>query len=281
MSTTTSPSKKPIYLKGVHRALAVLEHLAVRSSRPIEIAEVLGVPWATLHRTLSQLEDGGFIKRDIDSNRYSIGPRMWFIGTAYPAQHPVLTVAKPYIDALNESPDLPEMIVQLVERMDRLAVTLYSHSISDKIAPSRSNDSFNRKTVGTYSYHFPLHCGSKGQVLLAYSDQDFIDGYLGCDLEKITPETITDAGALRKIISNIRKIGYAKTAGDVQSFTGSIGAPVFDSNGSVISSVTLIVLRTALRNQEIEEKLIERLLQTTHSISLALGWRPTRRPKQS
>ena len=82
-------------LKGVRRALEVLEYVAVHPGRAIDIADGLGLSWATLHRTLSQLEQGGLLQRARDSNRYSIGPRMWLIGTAYLANHPVLEVAQP------------------------------------------------------------------------------------------------------------------------------------------------------------------------------------------
>ena len=135
-----SASKKDrdtVSLKSVHRALEVLKHLAIQASRPTDLAEDLGVSWATLHRTLAQLEQSGFVIRDVDSNRYTIGPRMWFIGTAYPSRHALLRVAKPYIDTTDEGPD---MLVQLVERMERVAVTLYSHRYSDKLVPQSTGD---------------------------------------------------------------------------------------------------------------------------------------------
>ena len=172
------------------------------------------------------------------------------------------------------------MLVQLVERMERLAVTLYSHRYSDKLVPSSTGDPLiDTRLYGTYDYHFPLHCGSKGQVLLAYSDEDFIEEYLAGELEQITPETVIDPGAVRNIIKNIQENGYAKTEGDVQSFTGSVGAPVFNANHNVVASVTMIVLRNALREPGYEDHLVEKLLQTTHSISIALGWRPRGRLK--
>ena len=269
--------KDKVSLKSVHRALEVLKHLAIQASRPTDLAEDLGVSWATLHRTLAQLEHSGFIIRDADSNRYTIGPRMWFIGTAYPSRHALLRIAKPYIDATDEGPD---MLVQLVERMERLAVTLYSHRFSDRLVPPSTGDPLiDTRTYGTYDYHFPLHCGSKGQVLLAYSDEDFIEEYLAGELEQITPDTVTHPDTLRNIIRTIRENGYAKTEGDVQSFTGSVGAPIFDANHNVVASVTMIVLRNALRDPAYEEHLVEKLLQTTHSISIALGWRPRGRLK--
>src|SRR5215813_3030290 len=92
-------------LKVVHRALEVLEYLAANPGRATDVAQGLKLSWTTVHRTLSQLEQGGFLKRDRDTNRYAIGPRMWFIGTAYLAHHPVLEAAQPYLEAAAEGVD--------------------------------------------------------------------------------------------------------------------------------------------------------------------------------
>ena len=247
-------------LKGVHRSLQVLEYLALNPGRATDVAEGLRVSWATLHRTLSELERGGFIARDPDTNRYSIGARMWFIGTSYLAEHKVLEAARPYLDAAAEGGDFT---VQLVERSGRLAVTLYSYQTAGEVI-----------TKSTYGYHFPLHCGSKGQVLLAYSADEDLENFLNEPLEVLTPETITQPEKLKKLIKDIRAQGYARTVGDVQQFTGSISAPVFDRSHAVVSAVCFIARRTVFRDETKVDFMLETLLRTTQSVSLALGWRP-------
>ncbi len=247
-------------LKGVRRALEVLEYVAVHPGRAIDVAGGLGLSWATLHRTLSQLEQGGLLQRDTDSNRYSIGPRMWLIGTAYLANHPVLEAAQSYLEMAAANQDIA---VQLVERSDRYAVTLYSHQSSKQII-----------TKADYGHHFPLHCGSKGQVLLAYSSPEFIDTYLAADLEILTPQTITDPADLRERLATIRNQGYARTEGDVQLFTGSIAAPVYDRRERVVAAVSFIARKSVFRDAAKTERQLESLLTTTQSISMSLGWRP-------
>lgn len=247
-------------LKGVRRALQVLEHLAVAPGRATDVAEALGVSWATLHRTLAQLEQGGLIQRDESSGRYSIGPRTWLIGAAYIANHQVLESARPYLDAAAARGDYT---VQLVERSDRLAVTLYSHHATGEVI-----------TKATYGYHFPLHCGSKGQVLLAYAEPAFIERYLAGPLETLTNETITDPAVLRRRLQEVRAQGYALTQGDVQRFTGSVSAPVFDRDGRVVAAVCLIARRSAFREADQTQAIVETVLQAAQSASIALGWRP-------
>lgn len=252
-------------LKGVRRALQVLEHLAVHPGRATDVAEALGVSWATLHRTLTQLERGGLIQRDPDTGRYSIGARTWFVGTAYLANHRVLEAARPYLDAAAAKGDFT---VQLVERSGRLAVTLYSHHVSGEVI-----------TKTTYGYHFPLHCGSKGQVLLAYAESNDVERYLAGPLEALTNETITDTDVLRARLADIRAHGYSRTEGDVQRFTGSVSAPVFERDGGIIAAVSLIARRTAFRDKRQGEAIVETALETAHAASIALGWRPGTRAK--
>ena len=256
----TNSNESAPALKGVRRALQVLEHLAVHPGRATDVAEALGVSWATLHRTLTQLEHGGVIQRDPDTGRYSIGARTWFIGTAYVANHRVLEAARPYLDAAAAKGDFT---VQLVERSGRLAVTLYSHHVSGEVI-----------TKTTYGYHFPLHCGSKGQVLLAFAEPGNIERYLAGPLEALTNETITDADVLRVRLAEIRAQGYALTEGDVQRFTGSVSAPVFERNGRIIATVCLIARRTAFRDKRQSAAIVETTLETAHAASIALGWRP-------
>tara|TARA_B100000700_G_C15055146_1_gene862374 strand:+ start:4344 stop:5156 length:813 start_codon:yes stop_codon:yes gene_type:complete len=248
-------------LKGVNRALEVLELVASKPGRATDIANELGISWATLHRTLSQLEQGGFLERDSDSGRYNIGTKAWQIGTKYLANHRVLELAQPYLDSAAGKGSLT---VQLVQRSGRIALTLYSRNISGEII-----------TKATYGYHFPLHCGSKGQVLLAYSPREFIESYLDGPLESLTSESVVNPEKIRKIIEDIKSNGYAFTEGDVQPFSGSISAPVFDHQGSLVAAVCIITRRSAFKDQARKEEITEIVLQTTQSISIALGWRPS------
>jgi len=61
-------------------------------------------------------------------------------------------------------------------------------------------------------HNFPLHCGSKGHVLLSYAGDEFIDEYLSRPLTALTSETITDPAALRDRLIRVRTQGYAITA---------------------------------------------------------------------
>lgn len=249
----------PIPLKGVNRALQVLEYIAVHQGRAIEISEGLDISWATLHRTLQQLEQGGFLQKNPDTNQYSVGPRMWFIGSNYVANHPALEVARLYLDRAAKHKGLT---IQYVEKSGRQSTVLYS---------SHSGESITKAAFG---YHFPLHAGSKGLVLLAYSSEEFIDHYMSSGLNRLTKYTETDPEALLLKLEAIRNNGYAQTIADVQLFSASIAAPITNSRDQVIACVCFVARKSMLQKEETREKVLELLLETSQNISMSLGWRP-------
>ena len=254
--------KKPTPLRGMARSFAVLEYLAVSPGRVVDVTRDLGLPWATVHRTITQLEKAQFLRRDPKTLRFEIGPRLWHIGSAYLANHRVLKVAMPYLSQFQEAEGVA---VQIAERTGNLAVAIYS---AQRLAEDI--------TKAHYGYHFPLHCGSKGQLLLAFEDPTFIEAYLSRDLERLTSETITDPDLLRAELAKIRRAGMAITVADVQPFTGSMAAPIRDGSGRVIASLCFIYRKALARNDKRREELQDQLLHMAHSISIDLGWRPDR-----
>ena len=257
MQKNEEPIKTKTQLKSLNRALHVLEYIAEYSGRAIDISDGLKISWATLHRTLQQLEQDGFLSKDPETNQYRVGPRAWFIGSTYLAIHPVLEPARPYLDraSINSS-----ITVQLVERSKNQATVLYN---------SHSESSVTRAAVG---YHFPLHAGSKGQVLLAYAPDLFIKNYISGDLAKLTKSTEIDAEILLNRLNKIRSDGYACTIGDVQVFSGTIAAPIFNRDNNVVACVCFVTKKSILQNTTKLDTLVEQLIETTQNISLSLGW---------
>lgn len=251
-------SGKPSGLQGVDRALAILELLADAPMRAKDIADALDLKWSTAHRTLVHLRETGCLVRDEATGLYHIGPRIYFIGSSYIATLPLVTAARAYLRAAVRQTGT---VAQVAGVYDRYSMNLLIVE-SEEILVERSSINF----------HFPLHCGSKGQVLLAFASDEFVDSYLKGPLEPLTRRTVTDPDELRSRLGSIRERDYALTKGDVQLSTGSVAAPIRDAAGNVIASVTLIA-----NYGEFDEKvtaLIDAVMNTARSISLQLGWRP-------
>jgi DNA-binding IclR family transcriptional regulator len=242
-----------------------MELLARQPMRATDAAEALGMSWATLYRVLTQLEADEFIVKDA-GGVYRIGRRTWLLGSTYLVGHRLLELAVPVMK--QAATEVPHAVIQLVERSESSAVVLYSQE-------GASGDTITRTT---YGYHFPLHTGSKGQLLLAYAPPEFIDHYLASELIALTPQSVTEPDAIRERLSQIRKDGYAVTVGDVQSFTGSVATPVFDTHGEVVAAICAVATRADFGGER-EQALLQVAQRVAQTISLGTGWRPMVSPR--
>lgn len=238
-------------LQGVGRAFSVLELLADRPLRAAEIARGLGLSWATAHRILSYLTEMGYLERDAGTRRYSVGVRAYSLGSSYLARLPLHHVCHPYLEA---AATVASATAQLVERDHRRSVVL-------SVVEARRHH-VPETTIGC---NFPLHCGSKGHVLLAHADPAFVDDYLSRPLEALTPWTIVDPDVLRERFEEVRSKGYAVTDRDIRLFSASVAAPVTDAEGNTVATITLVVHPSELRSRS--RQLIDVVRRTAEGVS--------------
>ncbi|MGI9658923.1 MAG: IclR family transcriptional regulator [Gaiellaceae bacterium] len=253
-----TPSKKYTELQGLGRAVALLDAIAEQPRRPKELADDLGLKWTTAYRTLAFLRESGYVRHDEATGVYSIGTRLHSIGTSYLATHPLVQAARA---TLRGTADETGTTVQLVERDRDHTVVLAAAEPRDQSIPK-----------ATPGFHFPLHCGSKGHVLLAFSPKDEQLAYLAGGLAPMTPESLTDPESLAERLEQVRVQGFAVTRRDVQLSTGSVAAPVRDADGDVSWCVCLVTGVNDLDAQE--DALVEATLHTAQSLAVTAGWRP-------
>jgi DNA-binding IclR family transcriptional regulator len=227
MATREEPKGSYADLQSVGRAIAVLEQLADGPMRPADLGRALGIKWTTAYRTLTYLTRLGYLERDEETGRYGLGVRAYAIGSSYVVRLPLHGLARPVLEAASARTG---GTAQLVTRDHRRSVVLSVFEARRDYVPET--------TIGC---NFPLHCGSKGHVLLAHADPDFIDDYLSRPLEALTAHSITDPEVLRARLAEVRARGYAVTSRDVRLFSASVAAPIHDRHGAVVASVTLVV----------------------------------------
>lgn len=246
--------------QGLERSFAVLDLIAARPCRVVDVMRDMGLPWATAHRTVKKLEKAQFLMLNPETSHYEIGPRMWHLGSSYLANNKML---KASISYLAKDRHISGVDVQVVERIGRFSVVIH--------AEKRQLQEISK---AQYGYHIPLHAGSKGLVLLAYETSEFVSDYCAQPLEQLTPLTLTDPADLRQRLARVRAEGFAQTEGDVQTFTGSIAAPVFGPKGTAVGCVCFVYLKKVARDQALIDELREALMMMTHTLSVELGWHP-------
>lgn len=216
-------------IAGVERALDVLDLFAgdgVKDLGVTEIADRLDLSKAVVHRILSTFRVKGYVDYDEDDRRYRLGPR-------------ILTLGLSYLDRLDVRETARATMRELVEETNETATMSvragWSRVYVDQITPPR-----DIKMVVQLGSAHPLHAGASSKAMLAFLPDEMQDAYLALgDLEKVTDETVTSKRALRKELADIRQRGFAASVGERQSGAGSVAAPIFGYDGSVVAVLSL------------------------------------------
>lgn len=251
-------------LQGVGRALEIIEAVAQRPMRASDIAEQLGLKWTTAYRSVAYLLENRYLRKDEATSIYSIGPRIFYLGQAYLMDHPLREAGTQLLKALAFETGAS---VQLNEREGLKAAVLMAVDPRLEMIP---------KT--TPEFHFPLHAGSKGHALLAYSDPSVYEELVAEPLLALTEQTITDPRVLLERLAEIRASGFAVTRKDVQIDTGSVAAPVFAGGGRLAGAICAIVNADEISDDVRTDALVGAVVRTAREISVRVGWRHGDRP---
>jgi DNA-binding IclR family transcriptional regulator len=192
---------------------------------PSEIARRSGLPYATAHRLLAELVRGGALDRTA-GGRYSIGLRLWEIGSLTPHLRGLRSVAVPYMQNLRLSGRL-HVQLNVLDGVHGLSV--------EKISPRPAGPAHENEV------RFPLHATSGGQTLLAHVDPDRLQQALAAPLRRWTPHTITTPGQLRQVLAEVRRSGVAISSEQYQLGRADVAAPVFGVDGTLVGSLEAVM----------------------------------------
>lgn len=220
----------------LERALAVLECFETRPTVGVsQAARTLGLSVSTTHRLLKTLCLGGLLVQD-GNGRYLLGPRTALLGTLA-SQRLGLDQARPMLQHLADSTGGAVMLGVLDAR-DLLTVMVVESPRADGVwVPNGARS--------------PLHACAMGKILIAHEpslEAGLLDGPLA-GLPRITERTITDAQALNRQLSEIRRQGWALNEGELTSGIRGVGAPVFTGNGRIAAAVAVAVPRSQTTDQ--------------------------------
>jgi DNA-binding IclR family transcriptional regulator len=152
--------------------------------------------------------------------------------------------------------------VQLVVRDGNEAIYV------EKIEGDRPVRVYTR--VGRYA---PLYGGACPRAILSFMEDEEIERILKAQqLEAITSNTIINKLNLLKSIEEARKTGYTVSFGELQLESAAVGAPIFDSQGKVIASISIAGPEFRFTDKEMTF-LIEELLKTTFQISQKFSYK--------
>jgi IclR family transcriptional regulator, KDG regulon repressor len=252
-------------VNGIERVFNLLDLLANTQNglTNAQISRMLDIPKSTLSLILKSLLHLNCITLDTPSRIYRIGPRLLSLSRSFLHNLDIIQIGKPFLQELTNTVTESTSLCIL----DGLEMLL----VAKQDAPVALRPFMN---VGERS---PIYASSGSRVILAFWKTEDIEKYLATTvLEPITKNTIVDPKKIWIEIETARNGAPLYSRGELFKDVTAISAPVFDSLGKAVASVSI---RTATfnLNRERELWLESELLKVTFKFSATLGFEKSQR----
>jgi len=223
-----------------------------------QIARLLGVPKARVHRFLISLEQVGYLQRVPGSERYSLGMHLYELGML----------------AVNGASYLERISVRAQELAKLYGYTTVVGVLMDNeyVAVRTFMPARSLGLAIHAGFRNPAHATAQGRVSLAFLPEDKLNVYLHTtELRALTPKTLTDPDKLRAELNIIRQQLFAVACDQTALGATAIAAPVFGVQDQVIATISFVWFTAELvsRKEELGAVLRDIGLQ----VSAELGFR--------
>jgi IclR family transcriptional regulator, pca regulon regulatory protein len=248
---------QPDFVTALSRGLSVIRAFGPETPRMTlaEVARKVGLPRATVRRSLITLETLGYAESD--RGGFSLTPKILTLGQAYLSSSPLTVAAKPLVERLAER--LHETCWAGI--LDEGDVLLIVNSRTSRILSAGLS-------VGS---RLPAYCSALGRVLLAALPDEELDTYLtGLSPKQLTPRTLTDAAQIRHAILEARRTGYSFSDGEVEIGLCSIAVPIVNGQGKTVAALNATAPSVRAQNKEMNEQFLPLLRQVADDLKLAL-----------
>jgi DNA-binding IclR family transcriptional regulator len=215
-------------LPAVDRAMSLFELLAECQTGLTlsQLSRKLDIPKSTAHYLLHTLCTRGYVQRSSDGRHYSLGLRFADVARGDNAELSLRTLAVPYLR-------------QIVARLD-LTATLAVRRSAEAVLVARVESRHDAGGGAWVGRHVDLHCTAQGKALIVnLSDEELSKLFAGRELARFTTKTICTVSALKAHLVEVRARGFAVNDEEMVSGVRAVAAPVVDSLGAVIASVTV------------------------------------------
>jgi IclR family transcriptional regulator, KDG regulon repressor len=188
------------------------------------LAERLGLAKSTVHRLASTLVEAGMLEQNQETGKYRLGLAVFELGSLVRRKIDISLEAKPWLMTLRE---------QTGETVD-LSILDHGGVVCVNFLESKN---VNRISSGV-GLRKPVHCTAEGKALIAFQPASTIERIVGSGtVERRTPRTLIDPGALKEELANIRARGYATDDEEYELGVRSIAAPIRDDSGNSVAAV--------------------------------------------
>jgi DNA-binding IclR family transcriptional regulator len=209
------------------RALRVLGFLASQPDPvPLErLAAALDLPRSTAYHLVNAMIEQGFVTHLAEERRYCLGVAAFEVGIGYARQAPLQRIAH-------------RPLARLVDRVGQSAHLVVPHGrdvlyVLEERAPGRS------PLVTDVGVRLPAHLTASGRAILAALPESQVRALYPSreafvDRHGRGPQSLS---ALRVVLGETRRRGYAEEDGEVTPGFASVAVAVLDPNGTPLAGI--------------------------------------------
>lgn len=240
-------------LKTVNKAVDVLRAFDARDEWGVrELARELGLPSSVVHRLVATLAAGGLLERVEDRGTYVLGVQLVALARRATQRSTVVSLGHRHVVRLAQTIGGTAFLTVLQgHRHICLDIVDYSANVNSVVQVG--------DTIG-------LHAGAAGKVILAFQSDEFVDDVLAEPLIRYTDQTILDPQRIRAELLDIRRRGWAYSAGETTPGTAAVAAPIFDQDGAVVASIN-----GTLTDQDMQVGRINHITEITRRLASAIS----------
>lgn len=222
------------------------------------IARELQLPRSTTYHLLATLQEDGFVVHLPDERRYGLGVAAYELGTGYTRQAPLQRLAR-------------VQLASLVDRTGHAARLGVLHGrdvlfVLEERAPGRP------PLVTDSGVRLPAQLTASGRSMLAALPPQQVRALFPDPGAFVVRH---DRGprspsALRQILIDVRRLGYASEDGEVTPGFGSVAAAVLDHSGHPIASIALTFPQSEVAPKD-RVMLAERVVDAARRLTRRIG----------
>jgi DNA-binding IclR family transcriptional regulator len=191
-----------------------------------EINYLLNFNKASTFRILKNLEEAGYLEKDLETLKYRLGLKIYYLGLLADPYAKINGITRPFLEKLNEQCEETIHLAMLQQ-----GEALYLNKIEGKKTI---------RVITRIGMKLPAHCSGVGKVLLAYLPEEEIENVIReKGLQRFTPNTITDRDVLNVELAKVRKQGYAVDNEEIEEGLKCAATPLRDSKGQVMAAISI------------------------------------------
>ena len=244
----------------VVKALRILDAFSYQQPKLSlnELSLKTGFFKSTILRQTDTLISQGYLVRDPETGKFQLNAKLYILGQIYASTSSLLEIAPPILKDLASKTG--ETIAAFIS--DGLQRICFMISQSTQLL----------RTAYEPGDRLPLHAGASGKILLAFSDESFLEKVIAqSPLPVFTKNTISDPEKLRHELVRIRRKGYAVSVQEHVRGVAACAVPILRGKDELVSSLSMIGPVERCEQWELPS-LVALLHEAAETISVRLGY---------